>query len=115
MKLNCDARWDKNRGISSLGSIGRDDQGIFKGARFKACRTASSSLVAKATAVRDGVALAKENNWNDVEIESDSKIREGNNVAHVLAYWDCGLEREATWLNVPLHWLLSTLATDCNN
>ncbi|GAA0154423.1 hypothetical protein LIER_12412 [Lithospermum erythrorhizon] len=99
-----------------------------------------------------GVALVKENNWNHVEIESDSNIviqvlkgeigtpveidvivwdmlqwgtnmdakfqftkREGNNAAHVLAHWDYGLELEATWLNVPPHWLLSTLATDCNN
>ncbi|GAA0164105.1 hypothetical protein LIER_19819 [Lithospermum erythrorhizon] len=35
--------------------------------------------------------------------------RTSNNAAHLVAHWDCGLEQQATWLDVQPHWLLATL------
>ncbi|GAA0153364.1 hypothetical protein LIER_11618 [Lithospermum erythrorhizon] len=63
----------------------------------------SSSLVAEAMAVREGLLFAKENKWNRVVIENDSKVL-------IQA-----LRGEVTWLEDPSHRLLATLLEDCNS
>ncbi|GAA0148596.1 hypothetical protein LIER_07991 [Lithospermum erythrorhizon] len=41
--------------------------------------------------------------------------RENNDVARLVAHWNCVLEQEVSWLNVPPHWPHATLSKDCNS
>ncbi|GAA0165590.1 hypothetical protein LIER_43720 [Lithospermum erythrorhizon] len=74
IKLNCDASWEKNNGHCSIGMVGRGAQGRFEGARYQLMQQVASSLVAEAMAFREGMSFAKENKWNRVVIESNSKV-----------------------------------------
>ncbi|GAA0148327.1 hypothetical protein LIER_07802 [Lithospermum erythrorhizon] len=42
-------------------------------------------------------------------------MRRSNTAAHLIAHWNCGLEKEATWLQSPPHWLIATLLSDCTS
>ncbi|GAA0146600.1 hypothetical protein LIER_42914 [Lithospermum erythrorhizon] len=71
-KINCNASWNRDTGRGSVGLVGRDHQGEFQGAKFRVVGSASSTLVVEAIAVREGMLFAMANNWNSVEVESDS-------------------------------------------
>ncbi|GAA0152538.1 hypothetical protein LIER_10993 [Lithospermum erythrorhizon] len=53
--------------------VARGDQGRFIAAKFKHFPCLTSSLVAKAMALHEGVEMAINYNWRTVEIESDCK------------------------------------------
>ncbi|GAA0143696.1 hypothetical protein LIER_04314 [Lithospermum erythrorhizon] len=49
-----------------------------------------------------------------LEVKFQFTRREHNNAAHEVAHWNCGSEQEASWLEVPPHWLISRLIHDCS-
>ncbi|GAA0175768.1 hypothetical protein LIER_28881 [Lithospermum erythrorhizon] len=68
--------------------------GNIFGAQFNDLGIPSSALMAEAPALREG-------DWQQC--------------THLVAHWDCGSERKATWLETPPHWLYATLLQDCNS
>ncbi|GAA0150348.1 hypothetical protein LIER_37103 [Lithospermum erythrorhizon] len=73
VKVNCDAAWKQGSRDGATWVIIRDSRGSFMGARFKRLQWVSSSLIAEAQTLRDGLHFAWHLRVRNVELESDSK------------------------------------------
>ncbi|GAA0147885.1 hypothetical protein LIER_07479 [Lithospermum erythrorhizon] len=73
MKINCDEGWSKDSLAGTSGAVCRDSNGDFRGASFRRMEWVTSSLMAEAYALRDGLYFAWKINCRKVELESDSK------------------------------------------
>ncbi|XVF61447.1 hypothetical protein PTKIN_Ptkin08bG0130300 [Pterospermum kingtungense] len=75
VKINCDAAF-KDEGLQAdnvgIRMIIKDDSGKFL-AEFVDSYVASSSIVAEAMAVKEGILLAKEMGYQNIILETDSK------------------------------------------
>ncbi|GAA0157877.1 hypothetical protein LIER_38539 [Lithospermum erythrorhizon] len=124
-KFNCDASFFKESCACTLGMIIRDAQGDFFGASYCTVPLVLQALIAEALTVREGLELARRYGWYNIkDIRCQGRLlnatfryvtRRSKNVAHLIAHWNCGLEKEATWLQSPPHWLIATLLSDCTS
>ncbi|GAA0184711.1 hypothetical protein LIER_31999 [Lithospermum erythrorhizon] len=73
IKINIDAAWNKASSDGAIRVIGRDSAGNFVGVSYKRLQWVSSTLIAEAHALREGLPFAWRLNWRSMELESDSK------------------------------------------
>ncbi|OMO96367.1 hypothetical protein COLO4_15333 [Corchorus olitorius] len=72
VKINVDGAYESVSGAAAVGIVARDHHGTVLSGLGKRVRASSSEMV-EVMAVREGLKLAKENEWNNVVLETDSK------------------------------------------
>lgn len=73
IKINCDASWDARSGAVGIGVIARDHEGKTVSGICKSA-VAADVVTAEVLAVREAALLAKKENWQEVQVESDSLV-----------------------------------------